>query len=272
MNNSEFPDLSVKEWIEKFNTLEKPLKSSTIKTYFQKYKNNQLELYAIFNKKQIDQFINKFNHYSYVEKYYEEKEKWKRGGGFSYRSKILIEIFSWEREISNNLYLKIADRQEAVEEFILGDVYTEDNGRFIYIQYATNESFFEFMQYINKFVEEYIKILDLKENPILNKNIKGRTYQEKEKNLNLAIDLINELLYLQDKNRKKIKHINLKDFKDLRKELLENIAKIGIKFSDSPNNLASLINEIESKIKEESEYINRQIKLENELKTKRTFK
>lgn len=42
MNNSEFPDLSVKEWIEKFNTLEKPLKSSTIKTYFQKYKNNQL--------------------------------------------------------------------------------------------------------------------------------------------------------------------------------------------------------------------------------------
>lgn len=41
------------------------------------------------------------------------------------------------------------------------------------------------MQYINKFVEEYIKILDLKENPILNKNIKGRTYQEKRKNLNL---------------------------------------------------------------------------------------
>ena len=53
---------------------------------------------------------------------------------------------------------------------------------------------------------------------------------------------------------------------------MENIAKIGIKFSDSPNNLASLINEIESKIKEESEYINRQIKLENEWKTKRTFK
>ena len=163
MSNNVFPDLSLKEGVEKFNTLEKPLKSGTIKTYFHKYKNNQLELYTLFNKKQIDQFINKFNHYSYIEKFYEEKEKWKRGGVFSYRSKILIEILSWERDISNNLYLKIADRQEAVEEFILRDVYTEDNGRFIYIKYANNESFFEFMQYINKFVEEYMKILDLKE-------------------------------------------------------------------------------------------------------------
>lgn len=271
MNNNVFPNLSLKEWIEKFNTLEKPLKINTIKTYFQKYKNNQLELYTLFNKRRIKQIIDKPNHYSYVEKYYEEKEKWEKGGPISYRSKILIEILSWERDISNNLYLKIADRQEAVEKFILGDFSTEDNGRFIYIQYATNESFFEFMQYINKFVEEYIKIQDLKENPIFN-NIRGRTYHEKEKNLNLTIELINELLYLQDKNREKIKYINLTDFRDLRKELLKNIAKIDIEFSDFPNNLASLINEIESKIKEESEFINKQIKLENELRTKRTFK
>ena len=53
---------------------------------------------------------------------------------------------------------------------------------------------------------------------------------------------------------------------------MNNIDKIDIKFSDFPNNLTSLINEIESKIKEESESINRQIKLENELKTKKTFK
>ncbi|WP_428024738.1 hypothetical protein [Arcobacter sp.] len=271
MNNNVFPNLSLKEWIEKFNTLEKPPKISTIKTYFQKYKNNQLELYSLFNKKQSNQIIDKFDHYSYIEKYYEEKEKWEKGGLLSYKSKALIEIFSWERDISNNLYLKIADRQEAVEKFILGDNSTNDNGRFIYIKYATNESFFEFIQYINKFVEEYMKILDLKENQIF-RNIKGRTYQEKENNLNLTIDLINELLYLQDKNREMIKHINLQDFRDLRKELLKNIDKIDIEFSDFPNNLASLINEIESKIKQESKFINEQIKLENELKTKRTFK
>jgi len=256
MNNNVFQNLSLKEWEEKFNTLEKPPKKETIKRYFQKHKNNRLELYELFYKKQNNQIIDKINHYSYVEKYYEEKEKCERGGPLSYRSKIIIESISWERDISNNLYLKIADRQEAVEKFILGDNATEDNGRFIYIKHATNESFFEFMQYMNKYVEEYIKTKDLKENSIFSKNIKGRTYQEKEKNLNSTIDLINELLYLQDKNREKIKHIKLKDFKDLRKELLEDIAKIDIEFNSFPNNLASLIDETINVIEEESEFIN----------------
>ena len=94
MNNNVFPDLSIKEWVEKFNTLKKPPKIGTIKTYFQKYKNNQLELYTLFNRKNVNQIIYKFNHYSYVEKYYEEKEKWEKSGPLSYRSKTLIEIFS----------------------------------------------------------------------------------------------------------------------------------------------------------------------------------
>lgn len=258
--------LTLEEWINAFNKLDNPLKKDTIRKLCNKHQGKESKLKEILRDKMIKEMLNRPGHIFYVQKYLNERRKEKYGGTLSYTPRGLTELLTFERDISENLYFKISEKQDEVEKFILGDSETKDNGRFIHIKRATEDSFYDFMKYINNYIAEYMKAKNLKENPIFKKNIKGRSTKDKEENLNETITLINELLYLHDKNRKKIEQIRLKDFRDLKKELLENIKKLDIKFCPYPNNLTSYINGINEILEKESEFIKEQVQLQKERK------
>lgn len=237
--------LDLKDWIKAFDRLDKPPKINTIKKLFYNHEGKESSLNQIIHEKTIDEFINR-PCYNYTFKYYKEINKFKNlGTTLSFQSAGISEILNWERNNENNLYLKIVFKQENIEKFILGDMDSKNDGRFIYIKRATDNSFYDFMKLIYNFIPEYIKVLEFR------KHLKGRTNKEREEYLNSVIDLINEISYIKNKDREKIEYINLKDLKDLKKILLENIKQLDIEFFKDPFNLSKFISEIINIIEEE---------------------
>lgn len=244
MNNK----ASLEKWVETLTQENIEVPIETIRNYFYKHKGDYDALTEIY-KKYLSKFAKKIENYPYVDKYLERKKEWERGGFYTFRSKRMLHMYSWRRT-EENLYLKIADKQEEVEKFILGDLELQDDGRFIYIKSSTSDAFIEFMDLINEFILNYMKEIEFR------KNLNWKTTKQREDNLNKIIDLINEIQYIQDEDNKEIKHISMKDFKDLKKELIEGSKTLEMEFYKSPNSLNAFIDTIINIIQSDSEFIN----------------
>lgn len=253
MNNK----ASLEKWVETLTQENIEVPIETIRNYFYKHKGDYDALTEIY-KKYLSKFAKKIENYTYVDKYLERKKEWERGGFYTLRSKRMLHMYSWRRT-EENLYLKIADKQEEVEKFILGDLELQDDGRFIYIKSSTSDAFIEFMDLINEFILNYMKEIEFR------KNLNWKTTKQREDNLNKIIDLINEIQYIQDEDNKEIKHISMKDFKDLKKELIGGSKTLEMEFYKSPNSLSAFIDTIINIIQSDSEFINSFIEFEKKL-------
>ena len=240
MNNI-LPNLTFLEWIKKFKKLDNPPKKEVIKTYYNKDKKNQFELYALFNKKYCEEIIASKNSYLYMKKYIDEENK------KSIRERVLSKktraLFHWDSVDNKNMertYMKIATIQDEVKRFILDDPYTKENGRYLYIKGGEdNDDFMKLLELVDLFIKEYIENLELRD--IKNKD---RIYSN-EIQLNEAIDIVNKILYIKDKDSTMIPNITIKDKRELRKELTNQIKVLSLIFKKEPYyNLTAFIDNI----------------------------
>lgn len=239
-NNKLHPDLSLREWIEKFNTLKNPPKIEVIKKYFKKNNNTQDELYVFFYKKYCKEIKTNEDSYLYKKKYIHEENKKsiKERIGKTFKS-----LLHWNRINKNNMehtYMKIAKIQDEVKRFILNNSETKDDGIYLYIKKGENNSdFAKLLELVDSFVKEYIENLELR-------NIKNKdSIYNNEKQLNEAIDIVNKILYIKDKDSTMIPHIKIKDKKELKKELTKQINELSLIFEkDTMRSLSAFINRI----------------------------
>jgi len=233
--------LKLKEWIDILNKLENPPKKDTIRKWYNKAKGKQLELNKKYIPRAAMEINNKEKSYLYKKKYTElENKKSVKEKIFTNKLKLL---FHWDKLDKNNMectYMKVAVIQDKVKEFILDNEYTNKNGKNVYIKGGEyGDDFNKLLEIVDLYVKEYIENLELR-------NIKkSPTIYDDEKKLNDAIDMVNQILYIENKDAVMLQSIKIKDKKDLKKNLTRQIQILSLEFrKETLYTLSEFINEI----------------------------